>query len=173
MTDIRVFYAHADRVITIWMARHGITLLRLSIGVVFLWFGALKYFPGMSPAETLATRTINDLTFGVIQPEAARYILASLETLIGLGLLAGVFLRAVIFLLFFQMAGTFTPIFLYPGEVFKVFPYAPTLEGQYIIKNLVIISAALVIGATARGGALVAEPEAAKKAVAEEDAKNN
>ncbi len=77
------------------------------------------------------------------------------------------FLRAVIFLLLFHMAGTFTPILLYPGEVFKVFPYAPTLEGQFIIKNLVIIAAALVVGATVRGGALVAEPEAAKKAVAE------
>jgi len=55
------------------------------------------------------------------------------------------------------MIGTFTPVFLFPEEVFSTFPFALTLKGQYIIKNLVIMSAGIVIGATVRGGKLIAE----------------
>ena len=58
------------------------------------------------------------------------------------------------------MLGTLTPLVLFPDEVFNRIPFAPTLEGQYIIKNAVLISAAIVLGATVRGGGLVAEPEA-------------
>ena len=77
---------------------------------------------------------------------------------IGLGLLFGIAMRATLLLLFVQMLGTITPIFLFPDLVFTRVPYAPTLEGQYIIKNMVLISAGIVIGATVRGGGLVAEP---------------
>jgi hypothetical protein len=59
------------------------------------------------------------------------------------------------------MAGTITPLFLFPTETFTAFPYAPTLEGQYIIKNIVLVGAAMVVGATVRGGGLVAQPGAA------------
>jgi hypothetical protein len=62
------------------------------------------------------------------------------------------------------MLGTFTPVILFPGEVFARFPFVLTLEGQYIVKNLVIISAGIVIGATVRGGQVVADPEAAQLA---------
>ena len=68
-----------------------------------------------------------------------------------------IFMRATLFLLALQMVGTLTPLVLFPGEVFTHVPYAPTLEGQYIIKNAVLISAAIVLGATVRGGGLVAE----------------
>jgi hypothetical protein len=61
-------------------------------------------------------------------------------------------------LLFVQMLGTITPLFLFPSETFSQFPWAPTLEGQYIIKNVVIVAAAIVLGATVRGGELTAEP---------------
>jgi uncharacterized membrane protein YphA (DoxX/SURF4 family) len=147
-----------DRSITRWMAKHGIAILRISLGLVFLWFGALKFFPGLSPAEALAARTIQGLTVGRITPETAVAVLAVWETLIGLGLLSGVFLRATLLLLWLQMLGTITPLILFPAEVFTRFPYAPTLEGQYIIKNVVLISAGIVIGATVRGGRL--SPEA-------------
>jgi hypothetical protein len=62
-------------------------------------------------------------------------------------------------LLAFQMVGAASPLLLFPGEVFNAFPYAPTLEGQYIIKNIVLVSAGLVIGATVRGGGLIANPQ--------------
>lgn len=149
---------YLDAWITRWMAHYGILLLRISMGIIFLWFGALKFFPGLSPAADLATRTIERLTFGLIAPDVSLLILAAWESLIGLGLIFGIFMRATLLLLFLQMLGTISPIFLFPQEVFTKFPYAPTLEGQYIFKNLVLISAGLVIGATVRGGRVVADP---------------
>ena len=152
--------------ITDWMARYGVLLLRISLGLVFFWFGVLKFWPGLSPAQDLATRTITILTFGLVPEQAAILLLATWEVLIGLGLIFGLFMRATLLLLFVQMLGTITPVFIFPHEVFAVFPYAPTLEGQYIIKNLVLISAGLVIGATVRGGAVVADPGIARLAKA-------
>jgi len=146
-----------DAGITSWMARHGLQLLRISLGVVFLWFGALKFFPGLSPASDLAARTIDVLSFGMVPANVSVPVLAAWECLIGLGLLAGKFMRATLLLLAVQMAGTLTPLVLFPAEVFTRIPYAPTLEGQYIIKNAVLISAAIVLGATVRGGGLVAD----------------
>ena len=146
--------------ITAWMARNGITLTRIALGIVFLWFGALKFVPHWSPAEDLATRTITRLTAGKISPGLALHLLATWEVLIGLGLLVGRLLRITLLLLFVQMAGTLLPLVFFPRETFTVFPFAPTLEGQYIIKNLVLISAAIVVGATVRGGRLSARPAA-------------
>lgn len=152
------FYTQTDVRLTRWMARHGIGLLRVSLGIVFLWFGILKFFPGLSPAQELAGRTITRLTFGLLSPETALLLLAGLETAIGLGLVTGWALRLTLLLLGFQMLGTVTPLFLFPAEAFAAFPFAPTLEGQYIIKNLVLVSAGIVLGATVRGGRLVADP---------------
>jgi uncharacterized membrane protein YphA (DoxX/SURF4 family) len=146
-----------DVAVTNWMADNGILLLRLSIGIIFLWYGLLKFFTGISPAESLAINTIDALTFGLLSPKVIIISLATLETLIGIGLLFNLFLRETLLLLYLQMIGTFTPIFLFPGEVFFEFPYALTLEGQYIFKNLVVVSAGIVIGATVRGGKLVAQ----------------
>lgn len=158
MSTLRMRYHRLDEALTRLMATYGIKLLRISLGVIFFWFGVLKFFPGVSPAQDLATRTIEQLTFGWVGPGISLPVLAAWECLIGLGLITGVAMRAVLLLLFLQMPGTITPVFLFPNEVFARIPYAPTLEGQYIIKNLVLISAAIVIGATVRGGRLVADP---------------
>jgi len=149
---------------TKWMARNGVLFLRLSLGIVFLWFGALKFFPGLSPAEDLATRTIITVSFGLIPASVALIILATWECLIGLGLISGILMRVTLTLLFLQMVGAIMPIFLFPEEIFVHIPYAPTMEGQYIVKNLVLISAGIVIGATVRGGRVVADPEIARMA---------
>jgi hypothetical protein len=85
-------------------------------------------------------------------------VLASWECFIGLGLLTKRASRLTLLLLYLQMAGTLTPLFLFPNETFQSFPFVPTLEGQYIIKNLVLISAGIAVGATVRGGRIVAEP---------------
>jgi len=147
-----------DARIAAWMARNSVALLRVSLGIVFIWFGALKFFPSMSPAQDLAARTIEVLTFGLVGPALSLPILAAWECLIGLGLLWRRTTRAALLLMAAQMLGTLTPIVLFPAEVFTRVPFAPTLEGQYIIKNLVLVSAALVVGATVRGGRVVAEP---------------
>jgi len=158
MNALYAWYLRVDQRITHWMARYGVLLLRISLGIVFFWFGVLKFFPGLSPAQDLAARTIERLTFGLITAQVSLPILAAWECIIGLGLISGIWMRATLFLLFMQMMGTITPVFLFPQEVFLHFPYAPTLEGQYIIKNLVIISAGIVIGATVRGGGVVDDP---------------
>lgn len=133
-------------------ARFSVTLLRISLGIVFLWFGALKFFPELSPAEVLATRTIEALTLGIVQPEVSRPVLAVWECLIGLGLITNRFPGVTLALLIVQMLGTFTPLVLFPQETWVQFPIAPTMEGQYILKNIVLLSAGLVIGAVTLGG---------------------
>jgi len=127
------------------MKRYGLLLLRISLGVIFLWFGLLKFFEGLSPAEDLVRNTIY-----FIDPDLFIPILALWESLIGLGLITGRYMRLTLLLLFLQMPGTALPLIVLPENVWTIFPYALTLEGQYIIKNLVLISAGLVLGATVR-----------------------
>jgi uncharacterized membrane protein YphA (DoxX/SURF4 family) len=158
MSTLSGNYDRIDTALTTWMARNGIRFLRISLGAVFLWFGVLKFFPGLSPAQTLAGNTISILSFGLLTPELAVFILAVWECLIGVGLIAGYLLRATLLLLWLQMLGTITPLFLFPEQCFTVVPIAPTLEGQYIVKNLVLVTAGLVIGATLRGGPRTARP---------------
>jgi uncharacterized membrane protein YphA (DoxX/SURF4 family) len=141
------------------MARCGVPLLRISLGVIFLWFGVLKFFPGLSPAEQLAGRTISALTLGHVGPELSRPLLAAGECVIGVGLLSGRFLLLTTALLLVQMLGTMAPLVLFRTETFLRFPYAATLLGQYIIKNIVLVAAAVVVGSTADGGGLVTDPE--------------
>lgn len=141
-------YLRLDMRIREWMAHNGITFLRVSLGIIFLWFGVLKFAAGVSPAEDLAMRTIQKLTFGAMPTTVSLNILAAWESAIGLGLLTNRFMRATLFLLFVQMLGAAAPLVLFPREVFTVIPFVPTLEGQYIVKNLVLISAGVVIGAT-------------------------
>ncbi len=150
--------------ITQWMARYGVVTLRVALGVVFFWFGILKFFPNLSPAQTLAVDTIDVLTFGLLPGGVSLVLLATLECAIGLGLISGKLMRPTLLLLACQMVGAASPLLLFPGEVFTAFPYAPTLEGQYIIKNVVLVSAGLVIGATVRGGGLTAHPQGVESA---------
>ncbi len=147
-----------DAHLTELMARYAVVLMRIGLGIVFFWFGVLKFFPGLSPAQDLAIRTIDLLTFGLIPASLSLVLLAAWECVIGLGLISGKFLRVTILLLLIQMLGTVAPLVLFPSEAFVAVPIAPTLEGQYIIKNIVLVSAALVIGATVRGGRVVADP---------------
>ena len=141
------------------MADYGLILMRLALGLVFLWFGALKLFPGASPAESLAGRTIEVLSGGLVTQSVAVPALGVWESLIGVGLLSGMFMRATLALLFLQMLGTLTPLLLFPAETFDQFPFAPSLEGQYIIKNAVLIAGAVILGATVRGGEIDPEPD--------------
>lgn len=155
-TELKTRFDVVDAAITHWMADHGITVLRLALGIVFVWFGALKLFPGMSPAEDLVRATVPFLPGHLFLP-----FLGLWEIAIGLGFLTGRALRLTILLLFLQMPGTLAPVVLLPERVFALFPVGLTLEGQYIVKNTVLIAAALVIGATVRGARLVEERSAA------------
>ena len=144
------YFDKVDRKITEWMGKHGLLILRVCLGIIFLWFGVLKFFEGLSPAEDLVRNTIY-----FFNPDLFIPVLALWESLIGLGLITGKYMRLTLLLLFLQMPGTALPIIILPEKVWTVFPYGLTLEGQYIIKNLVLISAGLVLGATVRGAKLV------------------
>jgi uncharacterized membrane protein YkgB len=136
-----------DLAIATWMYRNGRLFLRYSLAVIFIWFGLLKPF-GMSPAADLVAKTVYWMP-----PEIFIPILGYWEVLIGVGLLFRPLLRISIFLLFLQMGGTIMPLFILPEICYTKFPFGLTLEGQYIIKNLLIISSALVIGGSVRGRA--------------------
>lgn len=123
----------------------ALTILRLSIGIIYFWFGLLKFFPGVCEAEALAGETIHKLTFGMMSPSMEIFLLAVWECSIGILLIVGKWNRPVLVLLFIHMFGTFTPFLLFPSDTFRYPPFGLSLVGQYIIKNLVIISASLVL----------------------------
>jgi uncharacterized membrane protein YkgB len=151
--SVRERFDRIDRAITGEMNRLGIPVLRVALGIVFVWFGGLKVIGG-SPAADLVAATVYVVPAAVFVP-----ILGVWEVLIGLCLLYRPLIRVGILLLFLQMPGTFLPIVLLPEVVFVTFPHALTVEGQYIVKNLVIIGAALVVGGTVREDAEGSEPE--------------
>lgn len=134
-----------DESISSMMNTYGIIFLRYSIGIIFFWFGILKPF-GVSPAQDLVANTVywfdNKLAFVKF--------LGWWEVAIGLTMCYKPMIRLSIFLLFVQMPGTFLPLILLPDICFTDFPFGLTLEGQYIVKNLIIISSGLVIGGTVR-----------------------
>ena len=133
-----------DLAIANWMSRWGAPALQLSLGVIFIWFGILKPF-GLSPAQTLVERTVYWFPAETFVP-----ILGWWEVAIGVCLIARPLIRVGTLLLFLQMPGTALPLLLLPQVCFTKIPYGLTLEGQYIVKNLVLISAGLVIGGGVR-----------------------
>lgn len=144
LRTVRDWFDELDRAITGHMDRLGVPVLQVGLGVVFIWFGGLKIIGG-SPAAELVANTVYILDPVVFVP-----ILGVWEVLIGLCLLYRPLIRLGIFLLFLQMPGTFLPMVVLPDVVFATFPYQLTVEGQYIVKNLVIIGAALIVGGTVR-----------------------
>ena len=139
------FISAFDRRVASWMAYYGHRLLRYSLAVIFIWFGILKPL-GMSPAADLVAHTVYWFSPDVFVP-----ILGWWEVAIGVGLLFRPLVRVALLLLFLQMPGTALPLVLLPAVCFTEIPFGLTLEGQYIVKNLTLISAAIVIGGTVRG----------------------
>jgi len=139
-----------DRSISAFMRRWGILALRVSLGIIFIWFGVLKPL-GLSPAEPLVIATVRWLP--LFDGELWVIIIGWWEVAIGVAFLFQRTIRVAIALLVLQMVGTFMPLILLPAVTFQAgyLPYGPTMEGQYIIKNLMIISAALVVGGTVCG----------------------
>lgn len=133
-----------DPLIASWMQRHGARVLHIALGVIFVWFGALKVVAA-SPADQLVRATVY-----WVDPDWFIPVLGLWEIAIGVCLAFRPLLRLGILLLFLQLPGTFLPMVLLPEVVWARFPFVLTMEGQYIVKNLVIIGAALVLGGTLR-----------------------
>ena len=134
-----------DILVTSFMNKWGVTLLRYSLGIIDIWFGALKPL-GLSPAQELVENTV----YWFEDPKTFVPILGVWEVVIGITICIKPLIRVALFLLFIQMPGTFLPLILFPEVCFTNFPFGLTLEGQYIVKNLIIISAAIVVGSTVR-----------------------
>lgn len=139
-----VNFKKIDQYISRKMMKIGQPTLQISFAIIFIWFGILKPL-GLSPAEGLLKQTVVWLPFGT--PELWLHIIGYWEVVIGaLFLFRGTF-RIAIALLFLQMVGAFMPLVFLPEVTFQngnIFTL--TMEGQYIIKNVLIISSALVLG---------------------------
>lgn len=148
-----------DATVMQWLARNSVPLVRISLGFVFLAFGLLKFFPGVSPAEDIAIRTTEALTLGIVEGDVARLFVSAMETVIGLSLLTGRYLRVGMVLLGIAMVGVMSPLVLFPGDLFSREYNAPTLEGQYVMKDVVLLASGLVVGLKQRGAEMVIVPE--------------
>ena len=144
-----ITFNELDQKISTFMERWGILAVRISFGIIFIWFGILKPM-GISSAESLVLATVPWLP--VFEGETWVAIIGWWEVVIGVAFLFRKTIRIAIGLLALQMVGTFMPLIFLPEVTFQAgyFPFGPTMEGQYIIKNLMIISAALVVGGTVR-----------------------
>jgi uncharacterized membrane protein YphA (DoxX/SURF4 family) len=138
--------------LTQWLAKRSIDLLRVSLGVVFLGFGVLKFFPGASPAEALVARTLDTLSLGVVSGRGAVLLTAVAECFIGITLVTGKFLRVGLLVLAASLVGIMSPLVLFFGDMF---PSTPTLEAQYVFKDIVLATGGLVVAARALGARLV------------------
>ena len=115
--------------------------MRIALGIVYFHFGFLKLFPDLSAAEMLAGQTVMRLSDGAIDANSALFYLAIMECALGIAMLFNVLMRFAFVLFLFHMLGTFTPLFVLPELTFKISPLAPTMEGQYILKNIVFVAA--------------------------------
>jgi len=147
----------AERGFGQWASTHGVAILRVSLGVIFVWFGVLKFCPGLCDVEVLAAKTMQVMMFGLVPAKVCIRILAIAECGIGIGLITRRCMRATTVVLMLHLLATLTPMVLFPGETWKHFPFAPTLVGQYILKNLVLLAAAMVVGASAFSHARILE----------------
>lgn len=119
--------------------------LTISIGIVYILFGLLKFFPNYSPAEAVGIDTVSVLTFGLFDQKLAILALALLEVGIGFSLVSGRFLRIGIGVALAHMVCTFAPFFIFPELTFGAEMPSPSLLGQYILKNIVFICALIAI----------------------------
>ncbi|WP_205856474.1 hypothetical protein [Phytoactinopolyspora endophytica] len=140
--------------ITEWLARHSIAILRVSLGLVFLGFGAVK-LAGASPAEDLAIRTVDTLTLGIISGDTALFLTAFIEMVIGLTLTTGRLLKTGLVVLGGSLVAIMSPLVLFFGDLFP--DGAPTLEAQYVLKDIVLVAAGLVIAARVLGARMVTD----------------
>lgn len=136
-----------DVKITAFLRRWSIPALRVSLGLVFVWFGAMKVFD-VTPVADLVANTVYWFDPAWVVP-----VLGVFEVVVGIGLLFRIALRLVLGLFAVQMVGTFLVLALLPEVAFDSGnPLLLTVEGEFVVKNLVLLSAGMVIGATVRRG---------------------
>ena len=151
VTPRRVVSLVLDRLADVLTA-HSITVLRVSLGLVFLAFASFKFVSGASPAEELAVATVGKLTFGLVTGSAALLLTAVTETIIGITLLTGRFVKVGLVVLAGALIGIMSPLVLFPDQMWS--GNGPTLTGQYVFKDIVLVAAGMVVAAHALGARL-------------------
>jgi putative oxidoreductase len=142
---IRTLWDRLDRRMVQFMAIYGRRLMRISLGIIFIWFGALKVI-GRSPVAELVASTVPWVSPGFFVP-----FLGVWEMIVGIGLLFNLALRLTLFLFWLQLAGTFLVLVSQPKVAFQGGnPLLLTTEGEFVIKNLVLIAGGLVVGSGVR-----------------------
>lgn len=125
--------------------KYRVDLLAISIGIIYLWFGALKLFPNWSPAEGIATETLSALVFHSISKQFLLVALGLVEVGIGIALILRNVSRFLKYVVFMHMLGTLLPLFIFPEITFNKPPFGFSIVGQYILKNIVIVSGLLIV----------------------------
>ena len=142
---LNMYWNKLDQFVTWFMSTFSITFLRMALALTFVWFGALKIF-NVSPVADLVAETVY-----WVSPKFLVPFLGLWEVIVGLGLMFRIALRLIIFLFLVQMAGTFLVLVFHPEIAFQSGnPLLLTVTGEFVVKNLVLISAGLVIGSTVR-----------------------
>jgi len=150
----------ADAAVHRILVARSLMLLRWAVGVIFLYFGALKLFPGYSPAESLVMETIKVMTFDLVPGRTGVVFTGAIECGLGVLLLTGWLRRLTIYALGLQLLGILAPLVLLPTRLFDS-PATPTIEGQYVLKDIILVAAGMVLATTISGGRLVAGPHTA------------
>lgn len=146
-------------VLDAWLARYSYPLLRISMGLVIFGFGFLKFFWGVSPAQDIVLHVSHIVTFGLVPDHVMMVVFATVETVLGLSLITGWGLRYLVYPLTGWACAILLPVLLFPGQLFSGPDHAPTLAGQYVLKDIILLAACLVIMAKVRGDAARAAVE--------------
>jgi len=142
---MRDLFDRFDRMVVAALERWSVPLLRLSLGIVFLWFGGLKVF-GVTPVSDLVAATVY-----WVDPDWFVVSLGVVEMVVGAGLILRRAMRIILAVFLAQMAGTFLVLILLPDIAFQDGnPLKLTVEGEFVVKNLVLLSAGLVVGSMVR-----------------------
>jgi putative oxidoreductase len=163
-------FLHLENQIHHQLVAHSIAGLRIAVGLIFLGFGFLKFFPGVSPAQELTEKTTHILFLGLVPGGVALVMIATLECVIGICLLANRGMRLAVWLLAIEFVGILSPLVLLPARLFAGPHHAPTLEGQYVLKDIILVAAALVIAAGSFRGGRMVRTDLAPSAVVDPDA---
>lgn len=145
MANKKLDYQAIDLRLLAFFKRNYILVARFSIFLIFFWFGFIKLI-GLSAASPLAEALVSK-TLGMQYFDPLFYTLALLECVVGIMFLFPKLTRIVIPLLLFHMLIVCSPLLLVPELTWQSFG-VPTLEGQYIIKNVVVIAIAIGIAAS-------------------------
>ena len=143
-----------------FLVHRSLLLLRWAVGVIFAFFGALKLFPGASPAESLVMEAIQTMTFDLVPGRVGVASTGAIEVALGVLLLTGRLRRLTIYVLGLELIGILAPLVVLPSRLFD--GVMPSLEGQYVLKDIILFAAGMVLAATIRGGRLVAGPGTAE-----------